>query len=111
MALAIAQSSPHYEEAAAVGGASFLSRLLAITAAMHWRAVIATWLLALVFCLRDIETAVLFYPPGKETLPVRIFTLEANGPQPVVAALSVLHVIITGAVLVLGFALLRRTRR
>jgi iron(III) transport system permease protein len=110
MALAMAQSSPHLEEAAAVVGAPFLRRLLRIVLPMHWRAVVATWLLALVICMRDIEMAVLYYPPGKETLPIRIFTLEANGPEAVVAALSFLHVMITATVLILGFALVRRAR-
>jgi iron(III) transport system permease protein len=64
----------------------------------------------LVFCLRDLETAVLFYPPGGEPLTVRIFTLEANGPVPVVAGLGVIHAAVTGAVLALGAALLLRRR-
>jgi len=51
--------------------------------------------LALVFSLRDLETAVLLYPPGGEPLTARIFTLEANGPPGVVSALAILHVLIT----------------
>jgi iron(III) transport system permease protein len=78
---------------------------------IHGRAIAAAWLLAMVFCLRDLETAVLYYPPGGETLPVRIFTLEANGPPAAVAALAVLHVAITATVLALGLALLRRRSR
>ena len=47
-----------------------------------------SWLLALVFCLRDLESAILVYPAGRDPLTVRIFTLEANGPESVVAALA-----------------------
>ena len=68
----------------------------------------AAWLLAAVFCLRDLETAVLYYPPGWEPLTVRIFTLEANGPEAVVAALATLHVVITAVVLASGGLLLSR---
>jgi iron(III) transport system permease protein len=63
-----------------------------------------------VFCLRDLETAVLLYPAGEEPLTVRIFTLEANGPQAVVAALSCVQVVMTAAVVALGSALLFRRR-
>jgi iron(III) transport system permease protein len=66
------------------------------------------WLATFVFCLRDLETAVLYYPPGREPLTVRIFTLEANGPEPIVAGLACLHVVITGLVVVTGAWLLRR---
>ena len=77
---------------------------------VHLRGVVFAWLLALVFCLRDLETVVLFYPPGREPLTVRIFTLEANGPPGVVAGLSLLHVAITAAALAVGGLLLRRRR-
>ena len=39
---------------------------------------------------------------------MRIFTLEANGPEPLVAALSLVQVAITGAVVATGALLLRR---
>jgi iron(III) transport system permease protein len=74
------------------------------------RGVAFAWLLALVFCLRDLESAVLFYPPGGEPLTVRLFTLEANGPTAVVAALAVTQIAMTAAALAFGAILLRRWR-
>ena len=71
---------------------------------------VATFVLALVFALRDLETAALFYPPGGEPLTVRIFTLEANGPPAVVSALAVLHVLITFAAASVGLVALARRR-
>jgi iron(III) transport system permease protein len=82
---------------------------LRIVLPVHWRGVVFAWLLALVFCLRDLDTAVLFYPPGREPLTVRIFTLEANGPPGVVAGLAVLHVAVT-VVIVAPAALLVKGR-
>jgi iron(III) transport system permease protein len=111
IAIAIARASAHLEDAAATVGAGYLRRLVRIVIPIHARAIAAAWLLAMVFCLRDLETAVLYYPPGGETLPVRIFTLEANGPPATVAALAVLHVAITAAVLALGLVLLGSRRR
>lgn len=110
IACAVAQSSVHLEEAAAASGARFSRRLVRIVLPVHARGVVFAWLLALVFCLRDIETVVLFYPPGLEPLTVRIFTLEANGPPAVVAGLGVLHVAITAATIALGGLLLWRRR-
>ncbi len=111
VAAAIAQTPPHLEEAAAVSGASFIRRLLHIVVPVNARSLLGAWLLTLVFCLRDLETVVLFYPPGRETLPVRIFTLEANGPEAVVAALSCVHVLITAGALVLAVIISRQRMR
>jgi len=110
LAAAVAQSPPHLEEAAMVCGARFWRRLVRVLLPVHARAVAATWLLTLVFCLRDLETTIPFYPPGREPLPVRIFTLEANGPEEVVAALAVVHVVLTGVILAAGGALIWRSR-
>ena len=100
-ALAVARTSPHFEESAAVEGAWFLRRLVRIVVPLHARAIVAAWLLAFVFCLRDLETTILFYPAGSAPLTVRIITLEANGPEPVVAALALVHASIVAAALVL----------
>ena len=106
----VRQSPISHEEAATVGGAGYLHRLAGIVVPENWRSLIAAWLLCLVFCLRDVETAILLYPPGGETLPVRIFTLEANGPESTVAALALFHVALTLAALTPLAALARRRR-
>jgi len=111
MAAAVAQGPVEHEQAAAVGGAGFGRRLFRIVVPLHRFGLAGAWLLALVFCLRDLETAVLFYPPGREPLPVRIFTLEANGPESVVAALAVVQVALTAIIVAAGAALLRRAQR
>jgi iron(III) transport system permease protein len=110
VASVVLQSPVHLEEAAAADGARFWRRLIRIILPVNLRGVAAAWLLAMVFCLRDFESAVLYYPPGREPLPVRIFTLEANGPPSVVAALALAHVLITAMVLASGALLLARRR-
>jgi len=112
MATAIAQSPRSLDEAAAVFGAGPLGVLRRIIAPLHVRGLAAAWLLSLVFCVRDLDTVVLFYPPGLEPLTVRIFTLEANGPEAVVAALAVTQIGVTAALLVAMLAAARiRLRR
>jgi ABC-type Fe3+ transport system permease subunit len=66
-AVSFAQGSEHLEEAAAMTGAGFLWQLGRILLPVHARGIAAAWLIALVFCLRDLETAVLLYPAGPGT--------------------------------------------
>ena len=111
IAVAIAQGSPHLEEAAAVQGAGFFLRLRRIVVPLHRRALLGAWLLAFVFCLRDLETVILFYPPGSAPLTVRILTLEANGAPAVVAALSLVQCGMVAAALAVGALALAGARR
>jgi len=99
------------ERAAEIAGASYGRRLLAIAARLDARGLAAAWMATFVFGLRDLETAVLIYPPGSETLTVRIFTLEANGPPAIVAGLSVVHVLLTAAPFAAAAILLAVRRR
>jgi iron(III) transport system permease protein len=105
----VAQTPLPMEEAAAACGAGFWRRLTQVVVPVNARGLAFAWLVALVFCLRDLELAILYYPPGIQPLPVRIFTLEANGPEPVVAALAMVHVGMTAAIIGAG-AVLWRTR-
>lgn len=105
--VAFAQTSPRMEEAAQVSGLGYCRRLLALVIPVHWRGLVLAFVLTLVFCLRDLDTVVLFYPPGHEPLMVRIFTLEANGPPAIVAGLAVAHILVVAAVLGIGAATLR----
>jgi iron(III) transport system permease protein len=106
LAAVFARSSTRYEEAAATFGAGYSRRMTRIVAPMHARGIAGAWLVTMVFGLRDLDTLVVFYPPGLEPLIVRIFTLEANGPPQVVAALAVVHVGLTAALLLAGGRLL-----
>ncbi|WP_394829824.1 hypothetical protein [Pendulispora albinea] len=93
-----------------MSGAGYFRRLARIVIPLHARDIVTGVGLMLVFCLRDLETAVLFYPPGGETLTVRIFTLEANGSPSVVAALAMIHVVLTLTVVSIGALAVRRFR-
>ncbi len=89
-AVALAQIPDSMDEAAAVTGAGWFRRLFLITVPLTWPGLLAAWLIAYIFCLRDTGIALLVYPPGHDTLPVRIFTLMANSPEGLIAALCVL---------------------
>ena len=107
----LAQGSSRLEESAAILGGGYLRRLVGLLVPLHARGLLAAWLLTLVFCLRDLESAILTYPAGGAPLTVRIFTLEANGPESVVAALACTHVaVIAATLLALGLLVPRGAR-
>lgn len=98
------------EQAAAVAGAGWWRRILFIVLPLSRRGLLTAWLVAYLFCLRDTGLAMLVYPPGEDTLPVRIFTLMANTPFGLVAALSAL-LIAAALPLLVAFGLLLRERK
>jgi iron(III) transport system permease protein len=67
-------------------------------------------MVAYIFCLRDTGISMMVYPPGHDTLPVRIFTLMANGSSELIAALCLLMCAASLAPLLVGGALLLWTR-
>ena len=83
------------EEAAAVSGAAWFRRIILIVIPLARRGLIVAWLVAYIFALRDTGITMLVYPPGHETLPVRIFTLMANGSTELIAALSMIMIAAT----------------
>ena len=102
----LAQIPPSMEEAAQMVGARWFRRVSCIVAPMARRGLAAGWLVAYIFCLRDVGITMMVYPPGHDTLPVRIFTLMANGAPSLIAALCVIMIAATALPLgVLGFTL------
>lgn len=83
------------EEAGQVAGLSWMQRMRTIVTPMARRGILVSWLVGYIFCLRDLETTMIVYPPGHDTLPVRIATLMANGSAELIAALCVLMVGVT----------------
>ena len=94
-AATLAQIPASMDEAAAVIGAGWLRRLLTITVPLARPGLVVAWLIAYIFCLRDTGITLLVYPPGHDTLPVRILTLMANAPEGLIAALCVLMMVAT----------------
>lgn len=78
------------EEAAQMVGAGWTSRMVHIVIPLALRALAAGWLVSYIFVVRDTSVAMLLYPPGEDTLSVRIFTLMANGAPELIAALCVI---------------------
>jgi len=70
-------------------------RLTIILIPLAKRGLAGAWLVGFIFCLRDLDITMIVYPPAHDTLPVRIFTLMANSPEEVIAALSMIMVAIT----------------
>lgn len=86
----IAQSQ---EEAARITGAGWFVRMWHIVLPLARRGLFAAWFIGFLFCMRDLGITMMVYPAGFETLPVHTFTMMANGPPPVIAALCMLMVI------------------
>ncbi|MEQ1856398.1 MAG: ABC transporter permease subunit [Longimicrobiales bacterium] len=88
------------EEAARLAGAGWFRRVALIVAPLASRSLCAAWIVAYLLCVRDTGLTMMIYPPGGDTLPVRTFTLMANGAPPLIAALCVM--MIAAAVIPLG---------
>ncbi|NIA21594.1 MAG: ABC transporter permease subunit [Anaerolineaceae bacterium] len=95
-----AQIPPSMEEAARVAGAGWFRRMAFIVVPLARRGLFAGWIVGYIFSLRDTGITMLVYPAGHETLPVRIFTLMANGSPQLIAALCM--VMITATLLPAG---------
>jgi len=96
--------SPGIEEAARLARVPWGRALRQVLLPMVRPALAGAWFLAFIFCLRDLDLAVTIYPPGAETLPIRVYTLMANSPEPAIAALALLMVGLTAAVLCVAWA-------
>ncbi len=99
------------EDAAQIVGAGWPRRMAQVILPLARRGLVAAWLAAYIFCLRDTGLTMIVYPPGRETLPVRTFTLMANGSAALIAALSVLMVATTVCPLLLLALVFRRGGR
>ena len=67
------------------------------------------FMLAFLFSFRELEAPLLILPPGKETLPIRIFSLIHYGAYENIAVLSLLLCIVGFAFSLIILTLVRRT--
>jgi ABC-type spermidine/putrescine transport system permease subunit II len=79
-------------------------------------AIIVSLLLVMVLAAADITTTHLLQPPGKQSLPVAIFTVMANSPEGLVASLCLLYLACAVGILIVAsqvprFLCLQEARR
>jgi iron(III) transport system permease protein len=92
---ALAQIPPSMEQAAQAAGARWARRMSLIILPLARRGLIGGWIVAYIFCLRDTGISMMAYPPGGDTFTVRTFTLMANNPPELIAALCVIMIMVT----------------
>jgi len=83
-----------YEEEAMVDGAYFSRRLFMIIGPLSSSGLLISWIVAFVLIMGEIGLTVLVIPPGNSTLILKIYTLMHYGSGKLVAALSILSVLI-----------------
>ena len=100
----LSQISSSIEEAAEISGISWWRRVFGILVPLMKRGLLASWLIAYIFCLRDVGVTMAVYPPGHDTLPIRIFTLMANASSSLIAGLCLIMILST--IIPFGFFML-----
>ncbi len=82
------------EEAGMLAGAGKMKRILFLILPNIKESIITSFLLSFLFCLGEIGTTIFIYPPGLQTLPIKIFTMGANSPEHVVSGLAVILILL-----------------
>jgi iron(III) transport system permease protein len=111
LGVALQSVSPAVEHAARLAGVPWPAMVRRVLVPMLRPALAGAWGLTFVLCLRDLDLGMTVHPPGVETLPIRVYTLMANSPGPVTAALALLMVGLTVAVTLVAAAAIAGARR
>ena len=94
-----ASTSPTWAQAAALHGVPLGRYLRRVLAPRLAPAAASALLLGGLLASADVGTVLLLHPPGQRSLPLAIFTVMANAPEALVAALCLLYVAGAGALL------------
>ena len=87
---AIAQIPDELVEAAALLGAGHVRIGIRVILPMTRVAIVATFAISFILSVGEIGSTILLYPPGGETLPIALYSIEANSPRSYVAAMTIL---------------------
>jgi iron(III) transport system permease protein len=97
------------EEAAAVCGASPVTRLRRIVAPLLAPALMAGWLFIFLMATRVLSLAILLAGPSSQTMAVAMFDLWGNGQGTELAALGLMWSMLMAIIAVVFYALARRS--
>lgn len=111
MMRAVGSLSPLWTDVARVHGVAARRLLARVTLPILTPAIVLSFLVVAVLAAADITTTHLLQPPGKQSLPVAIFTVMANSPEGLVASLCLVDLLCVAALLVIASQLGRLGRR
>ena len=97
------QIPSNYADAAAIMGAKPFYTFRKIIFPLMGEALFTSFFITLIFCIGELTSVIMLYPPGISLLPVRIFTLMANAPQSTVSAMSLSAMLFTLFIISLMF--------
>jgi iron(III) transport system permease protein len=89
----LAQIPSSFDDAARNCGAGWFRRMIYINIPLLSRTLAGGWIAGYIFSMRETAITRIVYPAGSDTLPVRIFTLMANGSQELIAALCIIMIL------------------
>jgi iron(III) transport system permease protein len=87
------------EQAARIHGAGTWTYLRRILLPLSAQALFGAFIISFIFCLGELGTTIMVYPPGTSLLPIKIFTLMANAPQSLTSSLCLVTLLFTATVL------------
>lgn len=91
---ALVRLQSELEEAAQTAGATWVATLRRVTLPLLRPSLVAGWIYVFIVSLRELGASILLYSTKSEVLAVRIFDLRDAGQYTVIAALSVLLVLL-----------------
>ena len=99
---AIKQIPNSFDEAAKIEGITFFTRLRKILIPLIMPTLFVTFIISFIFCLGELGTTIMLYPPGTEIMPIKVFTIMANAPQSLTSSMTLIVFSIT-LLIIIGF--------
>jgi len=100
--------NPEMEEAVRILGGSRLTALRRVIAPLLKRSLIGAWLLVFIPATRELSAAIFLYGPNTRTMSVMLFDLSEEGNFEHLAALGLLLLVATVAIVALGYRAIGR---
>ncbi len=99
---AIKQIPNSFDEAAQIEGITYFKRLQKILIPLIMPTLFVAFIISFIFCLGELGTTIMLYPPGTEIMPIKVFTIMANAPQSLTSSMTLIVFSIT-LLIIAGF--------
>jgi len=107
-AAAMRSFNPEMEEAVRILGGTRLTAIRRVVAPLLKRSLVGAWLLVFIPATRELSAAIFLYGPNTRTMSVMLFDLSEEGNFEHLAALGLLLLVGTVAIVALGYRVIGR---